>query len=186
MLATRMVVNISTGGRLSVCRHARGRACGSAGGGRQPAGGEQLALVACDDEVVLIVGEREVEGGGDVLVGAAVGHRDRAAENPQLMIGADEADELDPSALGPLVGQFRQRGRRPLGGFAACFVGGLPAGGAVAMLAVVEALERVGARAQMLDASETLLAEEALVERVVEVLDAAVAPRLTRRDEHGR
>jgi hypothetical protein len=54
------------------------------------------------------------------------------------------------------------------------------------MLAVVEALERVGARAQMLDASETLLAEEALVERVVEVLDAAFAPRLTRRDEHGR
>src|ERR1035438_1068741 len=102
------------------------------------------------------------------------------------MIGADEADELDPSALGPLVGQFRQRDRRPLGGLAACFVGGLPAGGAVAMLAVGEALERVGARAQMLDASETLLAEEALVERVVEVLDAAVAPRLTRRDEHGR
>jgi hypothetical protein len=46
MLATRMVVNISTGGRLAVFRVARGRACGSPGGGRQPAGGQQLALVA--------------------------------------------------------------------------------------------------------------------------------------------
>ena len=61
MLATRMVVNISIGGRLAVFRVARGRARGQRAGVRQPSGGEQLALVACDEEVVLLSGEREVE-----------------------------------------------------------------------------------------------------------------------------
>src|SRR5450755_4365963 len=142
MLATRMVVNISTGGRLSVCRHARGRACGSAGGGRQRAGGGQLAGGAGDDEVVLIVGEREVEGGGDVLVGAAVGHRDRAAEDSEFVVGADEADELDLASLGPAGGEL---GERPWGALPARrrgLLGRAPAGGAVAVLGVVEALER--------------------------------------------
>jgi hypothetical protein len=109
MLATRMVVNIPTGRRLAVFASVRGRACGSAGGGRQPAGGEQLALVACDDEVVLIIGERDVEGGGDVLVGAAVGHRDRAAEDSEFVVGADEADELDLASLGPAGGELSDR-----------------------------------------------------------------------------
>ena len=159
-----MVVNISTGGRLAVFRVARVRE-GSAPGGPQPGGGEQLAAVVADEQVVLLGGQGEVDGGGDVLVGAAVGHRDRAAENPELVVGADETDELDPSALGPLARQLLQRDWRALGGAAARFVGGLPAGSAVAMLGVVEALERAGALAQVLDADEALLAEEAICRR---------------------
>jgi len=57
---------------------------------------------------------------------------------------------------------------------------------AVAVLRVVEALERARALGQVLDAGEALLAEETLVECVVEALDGAVAPRLAGWDEHGR
>jgi hypothetical protein len=46
--------------------------------------------------------------------------------------------------------------------------------------------KRAGALGELLAAAEALLAKEALVERVVEVLDRAVAPRLAGRDEHRR
>jgi hypothetical protein len=62
--------------------------------------------------------------------------------------------------------------------------GGAPVGGAVAVLAVVEGLERAGADHELLAVGEALLAEEALVEGVVEALDRAVTPRLAGRDEH--
>src|ERR1700740_3192330 len=55
---------------------------------------------------------REVERGGDVLVGAPVGHRDRAPEEAELVVGADEADELDLAALGPARGELGERARR--------------------------------------------------------------------------
>jgi len=47
------------------------------------------------------------------------------------VVGADEADELDPTALGPVGGQLIERDRGALCGLAAGFVGGLPAGGAL-------------------------------------------------------
>jgi len=58
---------------------------GSAAGYRQLGGGEQLALVGGDEQVAL-GWQREVEGRGDVLVGAAVGHRDRATEDSELVV----------------------------------------------------------------------------------------------------
>ena len=48
----------------------------------------------------------------------------------------------------------------------------------------MEALERAGTLGQVREVGEALLAEEALIEGVVEVLDRAVAPRLPGRDEH--
>ena len=51
-------------------------------------------------------------------------------------------------------------------------------------MGIVEALERAGPLGEVREADEALLAEEALVEGVVEVLDRAVAPRLPGRDEH--
>lgn len=54
------------------------------------------------------------------------------------------------------------------------------------MLSVVEALERERALDEMGQSVEALLAEEALLEGVVEVLDRAVAPRFAWRDEHER
>ena len=95
---------------------ARGRARGQRSGGWQSAGGQQLAAVVADQQVVLVGGDREVERGGDVLVGAAVGHRDRTAEDPQLMVGADEADELDLAAARPAGGEL---GERPWGSWLA-------------------------------------------------------------------
>ena len=69
-----------------------------------------LAPVGGDEQVVL-AGQGEVERGGDVLVGGAVGHRDRPAEQAELVVGADEADELNLALLGP-AGVVRLLGRR--------------------------------------------------------------------------
>ena len=115
---------------------------------RQAGGGDQLAVVVADEQVVL-VGEGEVERGGDVLVGGAVGHRDGAAQQAQLVVGADEADELDPAAL-----PASRRGSRSSGSGArrwllAGLVGCAARGGAVAVLGVVEALERAGALGEL-------------------------------------
>ena len=80
--------------------------------------------------------------------------------------------------------KLRLLGQRPWGATDAG-AGGLvwraALGGAVAVLGVVEALERASAVGELGAAAEALLAEEALVEGVVEVLDRAVAPRLARR-----
>jgi hypothetical protein len=54
------------------------------------------------------------------------------------------------------------------------------------VLSVVEALERQRALDEVGQAVEALLAEEALLECVVEVLDRAIAPGFPRRDEHER
>ena len=108
----------------------------------------------------------------------AVGHRDGAAQQPQLVVGADEADELDPAGRRPtggdLVDAQRIAARRGRG-----LVGRAPVGRLVAVLAVVEGLERAGALGELVAVGEALLAEEALVEGVVEALDRAVAPRLS-------
>ena len=88
--------------------------------------------------------------------------------------------------FGPAGGDLLGCAWGTLGAGGVGIVGNAAAGGAVAVLGVVEALERAGALAEMLKAREALLAEEALVERVVEVLDRAVAPRFASRDEDGR
>src|SRR5579859_2549913 len=119
---------------------------GSAARGPQAGGGEQLALVACDQQVVVVVGwQGEVERGGDVLVGAAVGHRDRAAEEAELVVRADETDELDLAPLRPAGRELGERLRGARLGCAGGLLGRQAAGGAVAVLGVVEALERAGA-----------------------------------------
>ncbi len=51
---------------------------------------------------------------------------------------------------------------------------------------VAEPLELPGALDQMIEAAEALLAEEAALEGVVEMLDRAIAPPFPWRDEHGR
>src|SRR5205807_5051838 len=101
-----------------------------------------------------------------------------------LVVGADDADELDPALLGPAVGEFVERARDPRLAGSGGLLGRQTASGAVAVMGVAEALERAGAFGQVLDAGEPLLAEDALLEGVVEVLDGAVAPRLAGRDEH--
>jgi len=77
-------------------------------------------------------------------------------------------------------------GASGLRGWAMVSSGARPPVAAVAVLVVVEALERARAIAQLRQAAEALLAEEALVKGVVEALDRAVAPRLARGHEHRR
>ena len=114
---------------------------GSAAWAGQAGGGDQFAVLVADQQVVGALGDREVQRGGDVLVGVAVGHRDGAAQQPQLVVGADEADELDPAGRRPtggdLVDAQRIAARRGRG-----LVGRAPVGRLVAVLAVVEGLER--------------------------------------------
>src|SRR5579884_2841666 len=170
-------------GELGFGAGGRAALAGSAAGDGQLGGGEQFALVVADEQVVL-AGEGEVERGGDVLVGVAVGHRDRAAEESELVVGADEADELDRAPLGPAGGQFGERARQTRIALGGGLLGRQASGGAVAVLGVVEAFERAGALGQVVDAGEAFGAEEPLLEGVVEVLDRAIAPRLPGRDEH--
>src|SRR5215216_3247299 len=82
----------------------------------------------------------------------------------------------------PAGGDLGQRARGAPGGVGG-LVGRSAVGGPVAVLGVVEALERAGPVGKLRAAAEALLAEEALVEGVVEVLDRA---RLSRRHEHRR
>lgn len=99
-----------------------------------------------------------------------------------LVVGADEADELDAARRGPAGGGLVERERiASLGGRA--LVGRASLGGAVACW-LLYGLKRASAMGELLATGEALLAKEALVEGVVEVLDRAVASWLAGGDEH--
>src|SRR6516162_6252759 len=112
----------------------------SAAGHRDARGGDDLA-VSEDAEVVFGRWCREVEDGCDVLVDDGVWHGDGAAEKPELAVGADEADELDPAGGGPAVGEVAEGARRSWRGCGGAIGRGVSPRGPVAVVLVVERLE---------------------------------------------
>ena len=178
--------------RARRARRSGGRAARSSGGGvrcgaGQAGAGDQLAVFVADEQVVGVLGDREVQCSGEVLVGVAVGYHWIARPSSRSLWSErmKRMYSISGSGRGPAGRHLGDRERvaaRPGHGF----VGGAPGGRAVAVLSVVEGLKRAGALGELVTAAEALLAEETLVEGVVEVLDRAVAPRLSGRDEHRR
>lgn len=64
---------------------------GSAARAGQAGGGDQFAVLIADHHLVGALGDREVQRGGEVLVGVAVGQLDRAAQQPQLVVRSDQS-----------------------------------------------------------------------------------------------
>ncbi len=110
---------------------------------------------------------------------------DAFAEQAELTVGSDGADDFDAAFGGRTVGWLIaswQGGAQPV---MPHLVGGGTGVGAVAVVGVVELDERGVLGAEVLDVGEHFGSEERFVPHVVEVFDDTVAPRLAHRDEPG-